>query len=197
MVGLVCSLVVSVLLLGLSAGAGAETLASFDGDGHEVLLMTDSCGAPGSKLQRAQRRAGADRLEGCWAVNARGNPVAIWSDGEVQELDQARVRLSPKFAAMLDETETAPAGVRRPAWCAGARFPHERLVCRDPELAAADLALAPLWRAYRSAMKLNAVQQGRLKNEYFRRLKACGANKPCIAREQAAQRQFYRRALGR
>lgn len=193
-------LIVVVVLLGIPAGAGAETLARFESDGDEVLLMTEPCGAPGSKLQRAHKRTRGDGLEGCWAVNARGNPVAIWSDGEVQELDQSRVRLSPKYAAMLEDAETpraAPAEFRRPAWCASARFPHERLVCRDKDLAAADLALAPLWRAYRTEMKLNPVQQGRVKSEYFRRLKACGADRPCIAREQAAQTRLYRRAIGR
>lgn len=187
-------------LLGIPSGARAETLARFDAGGDEILLMTEACGARGSKLQRAQKTAGGQRLAGCWAVNARGNPVAMWSDGEVQELDQARVRLAPKFAAMLEDADpprAAPADFPRPAWCRDARFAHERLVCRDKELAAADLALAPLWRSYRTELKLNAVQQGRQKSDYFRRLKACGANKPCIAREQAAQMRLYRNALGR
>jgi len=188
------------LMLGIHAGAPAETLASFDAGDAEILLMTEPCGAKGSRLQRAQKRTGGASLDGCWAVNARGNPVAMWSDGEVQELDQGRVRLSPKFAAMLDDADApraASADFPRPAWCASARFPHERLVCRDRELAAADLALAPLWRAYRTGLKLNPVQQGRQKSDYFRRLKACGAKKACIAREQAAQARLYRRALGR
>jgi uncharacterized protein len=114
--------------------------------------------------------------------------------------------LAAKYAAMLDEAEgpretrdePAPApAFARAAWCKDAKQPHEQLICRDPELAASDLALAPLWQSYRTELKLNQVQQGRVKSEYFRRLKACGARKECIVREQAAQSRFYRDALAR
>jgi hypothetical protein len=154
----------------------------------------------------------------------------MWGDGRVQEVAESRVRLAPKYAAMLDDqhapggtdaagrsdttgtTAAPPSGdaaegaaaspaaaasvdFPRASWCKDARFPHEKLICRDHELAAADLALAPLWRSYRDELKLTAVQQGRVKSEYFRRLKVCGASKPCIQREQSAQAGFYRQSL--
>jgi hypothetical protein len=193
---------------GLAAclSAHGDQLASYKSRGREIALMTEPCGAKGSKAQRAHKRSNGDEIDGCWAVNRRGNPVVTWSDGQVQELKASRVRLASKYAAMLDDAEspraaqaeTPPApDFARAAWCKDAKLPHERLICRDAELAASDLALAPLWRSYRSELKLNAVQQGRVKSDYFRRLKACGAHKDCIAREQAAQARFYRDALAR
>lgn len=193
------------------------------------MLLTESCGTPDSRIQRAVGRTGDQRLEGCWSVNARGNPVVMWGDGRVLEVAESRVRLARKYAAMLNDdqpqddavgrseptvgsraprkgvvggeaTDDSPGAAAsgdflRASWCKDASFPHERLVCRDPELAAADLALAPLWRAYRDELKLTSVQQGRVKSDYFRRLKACGASKVCIKREQATQARFYRESL--
>ncbi|WP_280151753.1 hypothetical protein [Piscinibacter sp. XHJ-5] len=215
----------------LCAPTWADTLAIVQVPRGEILLLTEACGTPESRIQRAVKRASGERMEGCWSVNARGNPVIMWGDGRVQEVAESRVRLAPKYAAMLDEqpalggtgaaarsdttgrtaappsgdagggsTAASPAATAsvdfpRASWCKDARFPHEKLVCRDPELAAADLALAPLWRSYRDELKLTAVQQGRAKSEYFRRLKDCGASKPCIQREQAAQARFYRQSL--
>lgn len=167
--------------------------------------MTERCGATKAKMQRAYQNSKNGRRDGCWAVNVRGNPVVLWGDGEVLEIDQSQVTLAPKYKDMLEDLETAVApdghkaplnGFPRPAWCRDARFAHEKLVCRDKDLAAADLALAPLWRDYRNELKLNQVQQGRMKSDYFRRLKACGANRKCIAREQASQKRFYERELG-
>jgi hypothetical protein len=197
---------VAVWLMALSAITHADQLATYGAGGHDIALMTEPCGAKDGQIQRAVKRAKGRQLDGCWVVNARGNPVVMWSDGTVQELNESRVRLTPKYAAMLNDLD-APAVVEaerastpdfpRPVWCKDAAFPHERLVCRDQELAEADLALSPLWRSFRMEMQLNEVQQGRVKSDYFRRLKACGTQKACIAREQAAQMRLYREALGR
>jgi hypothetical protein len=193
--------------LAASLSAHGDQLASYKSrGGQEIALMTEPCGAKGGKSQRAHKRSKGSETDGCWAVNRRGNPVVRWGDGRVQELKASRVRLAPKYAAMLEDAdapgeaqaETAPApAFARATWCKDAKLPHERLICRDPELAATDLALAPLWQSYRTELKLNAVQQGRVKSDYFRRLKACGAQKDCIVREQAAQTRFYRDALAR
>jgi uncharacterized protein len=111
-------------------------------------------------------------------------------------LPESGVRLTPAYTALLDgfsATRPSDAGFPRARWCENARLPHERLVCHDPELAAADLALAPLWQSYRRTVK--PVEQARVRSDYFRRLKACGARKACIAKEQSAQERFYRRGL--
>jgi len=86
-----------------------------------------------------------------------------------------------------------PRDFARPAWCPDARFPHERLVCTDAELADRDLRLASLWRPYRST--LSPAAEAWHKSEYFRRLKACGADKACIVREQETQMRRYREGL--
>lgn len=196
----------TALVLGACAGAHADQLASYRVGASDIALMTEPCGAENGKILRARRRAHGSAVDGCWAVNGRGNPVVMWGDGEVQELNESRVRLAPKYAAMLGDgaphgaapTQDTPApAFARPAWCMDARQAHERLICRDAALSAADLSLAPLWRSYRAALKLNDIQQGRQKSDYFRRLKACGAQKECIAREQAAQMRLYRQALQR
>ena len=92
---------------------------------------------------------------------------------------------SPSAAARRD--------FARPAWCPDARFPHERLVCSDAELADRDLRLASLWRPYRST--LSRAAEAWHKGEYFRRLKACGADKACIVSEQETQMRRYREGL--
>ena len=194
------------LLACTSLGTHADPLATYQAAGEHVVLMTDRCGAKGARMQRASKRSEAETRDGCWAVNARGNPVVLWSDGQVQEIDQSQVKLSPEYERMLQDLEPATVAKRkeipsrdwqRPAWCAEAGFAHEKLVCRDKDLSAADLALAPLWHAYRDQQRLNPVQQGRVKSDYFRRLKACGARKACISREQALQRRFYETELAR
>ena len=87
----------------------------------------------------------------------------------------------------------APRDFPRPAWCPDARFPHERLVCSDAELADRDLRLASLWRPFRST--LSRAAEAWHKSEYFRRLKACGADKACIIGEQETQMRRYREGL--
>lgn len=190
-----------VLLLVASCGtASADTLATVTASGNEIKLLTERCGAGDRRMQRAERQEAGTRLQGCWSVNTRSNPVILWSDGSVQEIAASRVRLAEKYAAMLEDEPVSPeqrntvrADFPRATWCPRARFPHERLVCQDPALAAADLALATLWRAYRG--DLTAVQRAQAKRDYFRRLEACGANKSCIQREQATQGRVYREAL--
>lgn len=86
-----------------------------------------------------------------------------------------------------------PPDFARPAWCTHAHFPHERLVCTDPELAARDLRLASLWRPYRST--LSRAEEAWHKSDYFRRLKACGADRACIVSEQETQMRRYRDGL--
>ena len=196
-------LLLLVLLLAASTASRADRLATYRSGGSEIVLMTEACKADGGPAQRAYRRAGRGRVEGCWAANEEGNPVVTWRNGRVQELDQSRVRLAPKYADLLRDQEPpaatgrkAPARLafERPAWCKDASHAHERLICRDSELAAADLKLAPLWRSYRST--LSRLEQARTKSDYFRRLKACGADRECVSREQAAQTRRYREALG-
>ena len=68
-----------------------------------------------------------------------------------------------------------------------------RATCSDPALAAADLALVPLWQSYRQG--ISPLEPARVKAEYFGRLKACHADRACIAAEQSSQQRFYRRAL--
>ena len=86
-----------------------------------------------------------------------------------------------------------PRDFARPAWCPDARFPHERWVCSDAELADRDLRLASLWRPYRST--LSRAAEAWHKSEYFRRLKACGADKACSVSEQETQMRRYREGL--
>lgn len=81
----------------------------------------------------------------------------------------------------------------RPAWCPDARFPHERLVCADAELAGRDLRLASFWAPYRRT--LSRADEAWHKSDYFQRLKACGADKACIVNEQDAQLRRYRAGL--
>ena len=91
------------------------------------------------------------------------------------------------------ETAAAPRDFARPVWCPDARFPHERLVCSDAELAERDLRLASLWRPYRRTLSRGAEMWH--KSDYFRRLKACGGDKACIVDEQETQMRLYREAL--
>jgi uncharacterized protein len=86
-----------------------------------------------------------------------------------------------------------PRDFARPAWCPDARFPHERLVCTDAELAERDLRLASLWRQYRNT--LSRAAEAWHKSDYFRQLKTCGADKSCIVREQENQMRRYREGL--
>lgn len=202
--------VLRVLMIGwlacTSSSTTADQLATYQEAGEHVELMTERCGAKDARMQRASKRSEEQTQGGCWAVNARGNPVVLWSDGQVQEIDQSQVKLAPEYERMLRDLEPAtvpnrkevpPPNWQRPAWCEEAGFAHEKLVCRDKDLSAADLALAPLWRAYVNELSLNPVQQGRVKSDYFRRLKACGARKACISQEQASQRRFYETELAR
>ena len=195
-----------VFLACTSSSTSADQLATYEAAGEHVALLTERCGAKNAKMQRAAKRTEEVTLGGCWAVNARGNPVVLWGDGQVQEIDQSLVKLAPEYERMLQDLESAtvanrqdvpPHNWQRPAWCAEAGFAHEKQVCRDKDLSAADLALAPLWRAYSNQLRLNQVQQGRVKSDYFRRLKACGTRKACISREQVSQRRFYEKELAR
>ncbi len=102
-------------------------------------------------------------------------------------------RTNPPPPADAPSAAPAPA---RPAWCKDAKREHELLICRDPELSANDLALIPYWRSYRSRMGLDRAEETRVKNDFYRRLKACRSTRECIGHEQAAQMAFYRKALG-
>ena len=108
----------------------------------------------------------------------------------------ARLRAEVPRAAAPEPASHSAAPARdfaRPAWCPDARFPHERLVCSDAELADRDLRLASLWRPYRST--LSRAAEAWHKSDYFRRLKACGADKACIVSEQETQMRRYREGL--
>lgn len=175
-------MLVLVLMGSLASSARAELLGTHPHRDGAVQLMTDLCrDADPSAGQRArQNRAGQDRL-GCWGMDRAGNPVVTWSDGSELWLDGNQLKLAPPEAAR---------DFARPAWCPDARFPHERLVCSDAELAGRDLRLASLWRPYRRT--LSPAAEARHKSDYFRRLKACGADKTCIVDEQEKQMRLYR-----
>jgi hypothetical protein len=187
-----------------ACAARADELATFSDSRTAITLRTELCGPRDSGIQRAVKRVNAMRFDGCWSMTRQGNPIVLWNDGTVQELDESRLVLTPRYLALLKELElqlppqdqqSSPGDFRRAFWCKDASYAHERLICGDPDLAKADLALSPLWRAYRQEMQLDVAEERRVKRDYFRRLKACGAKKPCIAREQAAQERFYRKAL--
>lgn len=215
-----CALVLVVLSL-VAGGARAELLGTHPHRNGTVHLMTDLCREEDPSVgQRARQTVGGREHHGCWGVDRAGNPVVTWSDGSELELDGDKVRLSRRMAGLLEErAKDSPAQTvrpraevpraagpeppprsaaarrdfARPAWCPDARFPHERLVCTDAELAARDLRLASLWRPYRST--LSRAAEAWHKSEYFRRLKACGADKACIVSEQETQMRRYREGL--
>lgn len=201
------------LLLGAvlaSGGAHADLLASHKAGAETIGLDTEPCAArrPGWVMKQARKTAPDIELAGCWWVNRRGNPVVRWDDGAVEELQAERLVLAPRYQAALqrvDALESAashpasgavPPDFARPAWCRDAKQPHERLICRDPQLSAADLALAPLWRAFRTRMNLGDADLRYYKSSFYRRLKGCGGDRTCIANEQAVRTRLYRIALG-
>ena len=195
----------AALLAAMPAATHADRLASYSDAGGDVALMTEGCGPGDSQIQRAVKSDKGRRLAGCWVANGRGTVVVLWGDGSVQELDETQIKLTPKYLAALRKLDALTAKPEEPApstskfqralWCKDATFAHERLICRDPALAQADLQLAPLWRAYREEMKLSKAQEQRVKSDYFKRLKSCGSRRACIAREQATQMKLYREAL--
>ena len=200
-----------VFLCLLATGARAELLGTHPHRSGTVELMTELCsaGQPAAG-QRARQAAGGRGRQGCWGVDRAGNPVVTWRDGGELVLDGNKVKLSPRMAGLLERAEAsrarlppnasapaarprAEAAFARPAWCPNARFPHERRVCADAELAARDLRLASLWWPYRRT--LSRADEAWHKSDYFRRLKACGADKACIFGEQETQMRHYRAAL--
>lgn len=180
-----------------SGSAGAETVGTFKDRHGTIRLTSQACAGGTSGQKRAVATSSRGTRSGCWAVGEDGNPVVHWHDGQRQQLDGNLVRLSPKYAALLEDEPGAGGGngFPRPAWCPRARFPHEKAVCRDPELAAQDLQLAPLWREFKARRQLTATQTAWHKSDFFHRLKTCGADKACISREQQAQRALYENAL--
>lgn len=185
-----------LLMLAAALPVRAELLGRFTQGGRTIELSTDACrGDPARK--RALARQGRQLRSGCWSVDGDGNPVIRWRDGRQERLDGSRVRLAPKYAALLEDPPRRPSARQRPSWCPRARFPHERTICADPALAAQDLRLAPLWRDYKARMKLTPAQQAWHKSDFFGKLKACRTDRACIAREQAARRTMYEQALGR
>lgn len=198
--------------LGTAATVRAERLATARIAGETLELTTDACAAArrDTVMKRAHKASEGLVVDGCWWVDRRGDPVVRWHDGEVQNLRAEQLELAPKFQAALRRidameaaartpgagTAAAPPGFARPAWCAQARQPHERLICREPALAQADLALAPLWRQFKTRMRLDEAQLRHYKSSFYRRLKACGEDAACIANEQAVRTRLYRVALG-
>ena len=200
----------------LANSARAELLGTYAHRSGTVQLWTELCRAddPGSG-QRAQQTVGGRERRGCWGLDRAGNAVVTWSDGSELELDGDKVKLSRWMVGVLEERSEAPRRATpatpraaapappspgaaeprdwpRPAWCPDARFPHERLVCADAELAERDLRLSSLWRPYRRTLSRGAEMWH--KSDYFRRLKACGSDKACIVGEQEAQMHLYREA---
>lgn len=207
-----CALV--LVLLGLPmGGARAELLGTHPHRHGTVHLMTDLCRdddpSPG---QRARQTVEGRERHGCWGVDRAGNPVVTWSDGSELMLDGNKVKPPrgmaeasaptahprdgvPLAAAAQPPSRSAAArrDFARPTWCPDARFPHERLVCIDAELADRDLHLASLWWPYRRTLSRAAAAWH--KRDYFLRLKACGADKACIVSEQELQMHRYRQGL--
>jgi hypothetical protein len=206
--------VLALVSIGLlaTAVAHADRLATHGSGEARIVLTDDICPqSQGSDdLMRAYKPARGTAVAGCWMINQRGNPVISWNGGGVQELDAAQVRLEPEYAALLRDADPAAPAARvppapprpatdpsfaRPAWCKDARQPHERVICSDRDLAAADLQLGPLWRAYRDTLALGPLEQARQKSLFFHQLKACGADKPCLAARQADRIRLYQQAL--
>ena len=193
----------------LAGGARAELLGTHPHRIGSVQLMTDLCRAGDATLgQRAWQTVGGRERQGCWGVDRAGNPVVTWSDNSELVLDGNKVRLSRRMAGLLERAEASrpraaapeppsvsagPRNFARPAWCPNANFPHERLVCIDAELATRDSRLASLWWPYRRTLSRGA--EAWHKSDYFRRLKACGADKACIVSEQETQMRRYREGL--
>ena len=85
-----------------------ETMASFAHPRGEIRLLTAKCAASaGTGQQAVQDLAKGGQRQGCWGVNPAGNPVISWADGAEQVLDGNRVRLSPRFAALIDNPARA------------------------------------------------------------------------------------------
>ncbi len=171
-------------LLGLGLGsAQAELLGTHPQRNGPVQLMSELCLEPGAGAgQQARQTVGGRERHGCWGVDRAGHPVVTWRDGSELVLAPAAEAL-----ALAAEPDFA-----RPGWCPQASFPHERLVCSDAELAGRDLRLAALWRPFRRTLDPQA--QAWHKSDYFRRLRACGADKSCITGEQETQMSRYREA---
>jgi hypothetical protein len=149
-------------------------------DGSELELDGDKV-----KLSRWM----AELLEERGAAPRPRAPVDVATPGA-----RPRAGAAPSAAAEPPSRDgAAPRDFARPVWCPDARFPHERLVCSDAELAERDLRLSSLWRPYRRTLSRGAEMWH--KSDYFRRLKACGGDKACIVGEQEAQMRLYREAL--
>jgi hypothetical protein len=181
-------------------GAGKRARQTVGGREHQGCWSVDGAGNPvvtwddGSELEldgnkvKLSRRMAALLGEG---VDASPPPPPAETSAQ-----GARARAeAPRVAAPEPRSRSAlrPRDFARPAWCPDARFPHERLVCNDAELAERDLRLASLWRQYRSTLSRAAAAWH--KSDYFRRLKACGADKTCIVTEQETQMRRYREGL--
>jgi hypothetical protein len=191
-----------------AAAAKGDVIATYGERAQRVVLTTDDCpGHQGSdELMRAYQPSQHPAVQGCWFINQRGNPVVSWDGGGIQELPSSVLRLAPAYAALLRDADPTPpppasaaprdAAHARPPWCQARTLqPHERTICEDPGLSAADLELAPLWRAYRQTLQLTPIKQAQEKSGFFHRLKACGTDAGCLAAEQARQSAFYRHAL--
>ena len=181
-------------------GAGQRAWQTVDGRERHGCWGVDRAGNPvvtwsdGSELQlngdkvKLSRRIAAVLEERATAPRPPSPPSTsaptVLSRAELPRA-AAPERPSPSAAPARD--------FARPAWCAEARFPHERLVCTDAELADRDLHLAALWRPYRRTLSRGA--EAWHKSDYFRRLKACGADKACIVSEQETQMRRYREGL--
>lgn len=180
--------------------AGQRARQTVGGREHHGCWGVDRAGNPvvtwsdGSELEldgdkvRLSRRIAGLLEERATAPPTRSPPAASPPTARRRaEVARAAAPEPPSRSA------ARPNNFARPAWCADARFPHERLVCTDAELADRDLRLASLWRPYRST--LSRAAEAWHKSEYFRRLKACGANKACIVSEQETQMRRYREGL--
>ena len=148
-------------------------------DGSELVL-------DGNTLRLSRRMAGL--LERAEASRPHAPADASTPTARPRaDVPRAAAPEPPSLSAM------GPRDFARPAWCPNANFPHERLVCTDAELAGRDLRLASLWWPYRRTLSRGA--EAWHKSDYFRRLKACSADKACIVSEQETQMRRYREGL--
>jgi hypothetical protein len=182
--------------------AGQRARQTVGGREHHGCWGVDRAGNPvvtwadGSELELDGDKVKLSRRIAGLLEERATTPAANFPAAAARPTAHPRAEVARAPAPEPPSGSAAPPGnFARPAWCADAKFPHERLVCTDAELADRDLRLASLWRLYRST--LSRAAEAWQKSEYFRRLKACGADKACIASEQETQMSRYREGLAR
>lgn len=148
----------TVIFLGFTtAHAHADVIAKFESARDQINLMSDPCpGDESKKLRLANSIIGGTFKTGCFTLNERNNPVVIWEDGRLQELDGSKFVTGKSNLPILkdiDLNKLGPDSVAentarpRPSFdCSKAKSNAEKLICSDEELAALDKKLAGIYR---------------------------------------------------